>query len=431
MAPVTLTLSLLLLVTAGVFAEKFDFHGYELLSVFARNIVDVEILAELGEKHPELDFWLEPAPQKNTTVLVPPQFLQEFKDAVTEQHMPMVVMSDDVQSIIDAGSERTPEHVVESKRQASGNIIDHQNYHTYSKIRDFLNQVAAKYPNNVRVSNLNYLTSENRPVVVVRLTGSAGTNKPVIILEAGIHAREWISPAANLWFIEKVLRDYAAGDATAKSLLDKYDWHIVPVTNPDGYEYTHSTYRLWRKNRRYIRSSCYGVDLNRNFDVAFGTTGVSTSCSSDIYPGTAAFSEPETANIRDLFNSLVNQVVAYVSIHSYSQYVLVPWGYTNYVSRPSNQVELDRVTKLMTTAISQKHGKQYLHGTAYQLLNYAASGSSADWVLVRKPNLYSVAFELRPAASASNGFVLPASQIVASGEEYYASLIVLAQQAKT
>ncbi|CAG5131245.1 unnamed protein product, partial [Candidula unifasciata] len=404
---------------------------YELLSVYARNNLDADLLSALGERHPELDFWKDPAPQRNSTVLVPPHVLQDFKNTLAEQDMNLVLMSDDVQSIVDAGYERTPDHIVEAKRQTTGNIIDHQNYHTYSKIRDFLNQIAARYPNNVRISNLNYLTHESRPVVVLRLTGTAATNKPVIIIEAGIHAREWISPAANLWFIEKILRDYAAGEATARSLLDKYDWYVVPVTNPDGYEYTHSTNRLWRKNRRYIRSTCYGVDLNRNFDVAFGTTGVSTSCTSDIYPGTAGFSEPETANIRDLFNSLSSQVVAYVSVHSYSQYVLVPWGYTNYVSRPPNQVELDRVTKLMTTAISNRHGQTYLHGTAWQLLNYAASGSSPDWALVRKPGLYTVTYELRPAASNSNGFVLPASQIVATGEEYYASLIVLANQIRT
>jgi hypothetical protein len=34
-------------------------------------------------------------------------------------------------------------------------------------------------------------------------------------------------------------------------LLDEFVWHLVPVLNPDGYDFTHSgrINRLWRKNR--------------------------------------------------------------------------------------------------------------------------------------------------------------------------------------
>jgi murein tripeptide amidase MpaA len=45
----------------------------------------------------------------------------------------------------------------------------------------------------------------------------------------------------------------------------------VPVVNPDGYEYTHTEDRLWRKSRsRHNGDRCIGVDLNRNFDFHWG-----------------------------------------------------------------------------------------------------------------------------------------------------------------
>lgn len=82
---------------------------------------------------------------------------------------------------------------------------------------------------------------------------------------------------------------------------------IVPVLNPDGYEYTWTTDRLWRKNRRPggVRTldnvdNCNGVDLNRNYDTNFGGTGSSSNQCSHLYAGPSALSEPETQAVANL-----------------------------------------------------------------------------------------------------------------------------------
>ena len=58
----------------------------------------------------------------------------------------------------------------------------------------------------------------------------------VIIFLAGIHAREWISPATVTYIINELVNNYEDN----KELVDAYDWYILPVHNPDGYEYSHT-----------------------------------------------------------------------------------------------------------------------------------------------------------------------------------------------
>ncbi|CAG5131242.1 unnamed protein product, partial [Candidula unifasciata] len=401
--------------------------------VYVRDTPDAQFLTGLVEKYPRLDFWIPPVSKRNSTVLVPPHIVQEFKVAVNKHGMRTFVLSDDVQSIVDAGSKRTPEKVVLEKMRASGQVVDHYNYHNYSTIRDYINKLESKYPRSVGVSTLTFFTQEGRYVTFAKLSNPYSSNKkPVIIVEAGIHGREWIAPAATLWFMEKMLQDYQSREPTAKLMLDKYDWFVVPVTNPDGYQYSHTTASdpMWTKNRRYIRRACRGVDLNRNFNTKIGTSDANLrdQCETEFYHGYEPFSEPESLNIRDLFDSLQPRVVAYVSVRAYGQSLLVPWSYTSDVSRPANHDKLDRVASLMARALSQRHGNEYSYGIADQRLDHAVSGNVIDWVQAKKPDVYAVMLKLRPSISAMNGFLLPSSEIIPTGEELYDSLAVLARE---
>lgn len=109
------------------------------------------------------------------------------------------------------------------------------------------------------------------------------------------------------------------------------DFYICNVVNPDGYEYSRTTDRFWRKNRRNIGdgSDCYGVDLNRNYDILWNQQGTSNDSCDETYAGTGPFTEPETRAIRNFFESRNYKFDSSVSVHSYGQNILVPWGYSN------------------------------------------------------------------------------------------------------
>lgn len=61
---------------------------------------------------------------------------------------------------------------------------------------------------------------------------------PTIFIESTIHAREWITVATATYILNELL---TSSDPAIKDLADNYDWVFVPVTNVDGYAYTHST----------------------------------------------------------------------------------------------------------------------------------------------------------------------------------------------
>ena len=68
-----------------------------------------------------------------------------------------------------------------------------------------------------------------------------------------------------------------------KDDIGRFQWHIIPLANPDGYEYTRTHDRMWRKNTVNIPgTSCIGVDINRNFPEGYGV-GASKNPCSEVY----------------------------------------------------------------------------------------------------------------------------------------------------
>lgn len=57
--------------------------------------------------------------------------------------------------------------------------------------------------------------------------------KPVIIIDAAVHAREWVTPPVALYIIDQLV-----SGVVDTQLTDLIDWIIIPVANPDGYEYS-------------------------------------------------------------------------------------------------------------------------------------------------------------------------------------------------
>ena len=228
--------------------------------------------------------------------------------------------------------------------------------------------------------------------------------------------REWISPAVATFLIDT----YAENWSEQSDEIQNIDWYFLPVMNPDGYEYTHTTDRLWRKNRRR-NLICNGVDLNRNYGYKWGGQGASRQPCAETFAGAGAFSEPETKAVQDFLTKSAANFKASLSFHSYGQYILYPWGYDRKV--PPDHLDLQRVGKEAAAAMKAVHGYEYTVGPAGSSL-YPASGGSDDWAKGTLKFKYSYTVEFRDTGR--HGFILPANQIVGTGEEALAFLQVLA-----
>ena len=87
-------------------------------------------------------------------------------------------------------------------------------------------------------------STEGRNINVLKL----GVGSKKIILHGGTHAREWISPITIVNTAKTLVEKYRQSGADAKFLND-ITWYLIINVNPDGYVYTSTTDRLWRKTR--------------------------------------------------------------------------------------------------------------------------------------------------------------------------------------
>jgi hypothetical protein len=243
-------------------------------------------------------------------------------------------------------------------------------------IRKWVDSLAAANP-RVSVDTVG-LSYEGRPILAVKI-GPRGdaADRPNVLFVATHHAREWAATEMALRLIKRLA---TGADARTDSLVNRRDVWVVPVVNPDGYEYTFTNDRLWRKNR-HPYGQARGVDLNRNHSTAWGLDDIGSSPDpfSEIYRGPSAASEPEVSALQK-FHQLHPPVIS-VSYHTYAGLLLFPPG--SRADVVSADLDLYRTlagTNANPAARDRLPGSQrsfYSPGMAWLL--YPTNGEYTDW----------------------------------------------------
>jgi len=389
-------------------SERVTYDGYKVLRTQHLNMTTSKALQSL-QLEEDFDFWQDPVIGRSADIMASPEMLPQLQQILSKHGIHYTVMIEDVEAL----------HKSNERPQTRRTGYDWHDYYGHDAINSFIDGLGSA---NSWVSTKSIgQTYEGRDMRVIEIT-KAGPGKPIAFIEAGIHAREWIASATATYMINELVNNYEEN----KDIVDNLNIHFIPMANPDGYEYSRNSDRMWRKNRNRDNTAkdstkaCAGVDLNRNWGYHWGEAGVSHNSCSDIYCGTGPFSEAESTNIKNYVEALSPTPVLGHCIHSYSQLWLWPYGYA-YNAYPPNKDEIKKLAEDAADALYR------VHGTVFDPINsaelYPAAGASDDWYRGGLGARYSFTTELRDTGY--YGFVLPPEQIIPSGEELFAGMKVV------
>ncbi|EDV97048.1 carboxypeptidase B [Drosophila grimshawi] len=406
---------LLLLLCGIVSLSAHGYEGYKIYDINARNSFEKQLLLRLANND-DYDFFDMPRSlEAATRVMVQPKDQEAFEQTLQRFSVDYMVLDENMGNTLQQDQLENKSQRLMSQRGADRSI-SFTAFHRHAEINAYLDELAKAYASRVRVETVGK-SYEGRDIKTITISNGDGkSGKNVIFLDAGIHAREWIAPAGALYVIYQLVENFIPN----ADLLKNYEWVILPVVNPDGYEYTHTDSRMWRKTRKPA-GTCKGTDGNRNFDFHWGEVGASSSSCADTYKGQTAFSEPETQIVRDLLLGLTGRGKFYLTLHSYGNYLLYPWGWTS--DLPSSWRALDEVAQAGAAAIKSSTGTKYTVGSSTNVL-YAAAGGSDDYAFATAKFPISITMEL-PAGG--TGFNPSTAQILPFVTETWTGIKAMAK----
>lgn len=270
--------------------------------------------------------------------------------------------------------------------------------YSYFEMEEDLKALAASHPTRFSYRSFGKSVA-GRELYVATLGNPNAENQ--ILISAGIHGREYLTPLLVMKQAEFYLTYYDEGNTngfTFASLFDRYCFYLVPMSNPDGIMLSQeglksipnaalssaiqAAYFADRDNgltkaksvNEYLtewKANANAVDLNRNFDAFWSSvnTGMPRPSHKN-YKGESAASEPETRALSHLVESLP-KLRAVLCIHSQGEVLYWDCGQDKY------NEELYDATRAFTETVARR--------TGYVMINEPHSDACfADWCALKQ-----------------------------------------------
>ncbi|XP_023940365.2 carboxypeptidase B-like [Bicyclus anynana] len=324
----------------------------------------------------QLDIWTFAAPGGKAAILVPEKNVERFQDQLSSYGIPFRIDVENIRPLLEEEDRLMNEAKVRGSKRNGGSKIGFDRIYNLTEVYGYLEDIANNYPDLVTLVNAGH-SFEGRDVKYLKIstTNFEDKKKPVVVVQSLLHAREWVTLPPSLYAIEKLVVN-----VTDKDLIDKIDWIIFPIANPDGYEFTHTEVRFWRKNRAtgYTPGDvCVGVDLNRNFDIFWGYHSTDNVCA-ETFHGSGPFSEPEARIVAGILHKYTSRIELFIDLHSTGSMIIYGWGTGDL---PPNALRMHAAAIQMTAAIDAVKAPwnpNYTVGNV-ALIMYKASGITMDY----------------------------------------------------
>ncbi|XP_063537763.1 carboxypeptidase B-like [Cydia strobilella] len=375
MAKMNKIILLFCLAFCSAIAKNEIYDGHALYQIDLQTEEQGSFLGDL-EHRLNLDVWAHGGQGNPATVLVSKAARSLLQDGLEAAGIGYRLAVENVKEELDLEDKLLSEAAAKSNRTSSRFGLSFDTIHRYAAVDAYLVELANRYPNLVTVVSAGR-SLEGRDIKYLKIstTNFEDRSKPIVYMQSLLHAREWVTLPATLYAIEKLVIDIQEQD-----LLQNIDWIILPIANPDGYEFTHTSSRFWRKNRAtgfMVGNWCSGVDLNRNFGFQWSQASSASVCS-ETFHGNSAFSEPEAAIIRDITLAYGDRIELFLDIHSFGSWMLYGYGDGQL---PPNGLIIHMVGVRMAQAIDAvkwPSNSNYVVGNSALLL-YPASGTTSDY----------------------------------------------------
>ncbi|XP_065336909.1 carboxypeptidase B-like [Cloeon dipterum] len=396
----------LFLVLGSALAYK-SYSGYQVLKTAPLTAAAMPYINRMSQR---FDFWGTPGVGRPATVMVSPEEAPVVVAAFNRMRVAHEVLVADLGPQVE--NQRAEREALKVSSPSKPRTASYDRFMEFVEIDAHIHETADGNPAIASVLDLGFSYGGLEFHGLKLSNGQPG--QKAVWFDCAIHAREWLSTPVCLRIIDEVLADPA--------LRDLADWYIMPVANPDGYDYSFTDDRFWRKTRRPTAdANCPGTDPNRNFDFLWDAGNPTDYCS-EVYPGTGAFSEPEVAAMGNFILDIADNLVLYVAVHSYGEMILYPYGHT---------VEpVPNVDQLIAAGTASADAIAAVAGTAYTVENSASGlyftyGASDDFAYGRGAVEFAYTFEL--SAGGSGGFDPPASQIQPTVDEVWPGMLALVE----
>ena len=242
--------------------RRKNYEDYELWRLNPKSKDDVNVIEtfKMSLEGTKVQWLKGPSSRGITDVVISPEYIETFKDFLSDNDIHFDVKVRDIQHAIQFENPRLNKRDQIELEVIYGHPLTWYRYHPYKDIQSYYEYLKRKFSNYTELIQIGW-SFEGRPLTVVKVSYSrdddiiklrkehrSASSKPAIFIQSGLEAHEWLPIACSTHILNNLVNNIESND-TLGEMLRKVDWYIMPVLNPDGYDYSIYFDRLWQKTR--------------------------------------------------------------------------------------------------------------------------------------------------------------------------------------